>query len=127
MKAINLSLGAGGKLSDDEKLPFIGLLDIFGEDLLQVMNHFPGKLRRRLFSSEDSSPDFSCAVFIPVIFRMTGFENFGSKNNLEQLLINFANESLQGDFNRQVHTFFLAVFSFFVPFLCVCVGSPSAF
>ncbi|CAM9410394.1 unnamed protein product, partial [Sphacelaria rigidula] len=69
VKAINLSLGAGGKLSDDEKLPFIGLLDIFG------------------------------------------FENFGSKNNLEQLLINFANESLQGDFNRQVHTFFLAVFS----------------
>ncbi|CAN0540613.1 unnamed protein product, partial [Scytosiphon promiscuus] len=31
-----------------------------------------------------------------------GFENFGTKNNLEQLLINYANESLQGDFNRQV-------------------------
>lgn len=31
-----------------------------------------------------------------------GFENFGHKNNLEQLLINYANESLQGDFNKQV-------------------------
>ncbi|CAN0427223.1 unnamed protein product, partial [Hapterophycus canaliculatus] len=31
-----------------------------------------------------------------------GFEDFGHKNNLEQLLINYANESLQGDFNKQV-------------------------
>lgn len=33
---------------------------------------------------------------------MAGFENFGTRNNLEQLLINFANETLQADFNRQV-------------------------
>ncbi|CAM9895317.1 unnamed protein product, partial [Ectocarpus sp. 12 AP-2014] len=59
VKAINLSLG-GTKVKGDDKLPFIGLLDIFG------------------------------------------FENFGHKNNLEQLLINYANESLQGDFNKQV-------------------------
>eukprot|EP00904_Undaria_pinnatifida_P011109 jgi/Undpi1/7128/HiC_scaffold_22.g09602.m1 len=59
VRAINLSLG-GAKVAGDDKLPFIGLLDIFG------------------------------------------FENFGTKNNLEQLLINYANESLQGDFNKQV-------------------------
>eukprot|EP00903_Cladosiphon_okamuranus_P015046 g13919.t2 len=59
VKAINVSLG-GTRVKGDDKLPFIGLLDIFG------------------------------------------FENFGHKNNLEQLLINYANESLQGDFNKQV-------------------------
>ena len=36
------------------------------------------------------------------ILPSTGFENFGTKNELEQLLINFTNESLQDTFNKQV-------------------------
>ncbi|CAM9169756.1 unnamed protein product [Laminaria digitata] len=52
---INSSLGR-----DEDSLPFIGVLDIFG------------------------------------------FENFGTKNEFEQLLINFTNESLQDTFNRQI-------------------------
>lgn len=56
---------------------------------------------------------------------VVGFENFGHKNNLEQLLINYANESLQGDFNHQVGEVIItpAAVTFFIQLFYVCVNA----
>ncbi|CAM9467577.1 unnamed protein product, partial [Ectocarpus fasciculatus] len=56
--------------------------------VVSVINNSLGK-------GEDSLP------FIGVL-DIFGFENFDTKNEFEQLLINFTNESLQDTFNKQV-------------------------
>ncbi|CAM9865163.1 unnamed protein product, partial [Sphacelaria rigidula] len=56
--------------------------------IVKVINTSLGK-------GEDSLP------FIGVL-DIFGFENFDHKNEFEQLLINFTNESLQDTFNKQV-------------------------
>ncbi|CAM9166452.1 unnamed protein product [Ascophyllum nodosum] len=56
--------------------------------IVEVINTSLGK-------GEDSLP------FIGVL-DIFGFENFDTKNEFEQLLINFTNESLQDTFNKQV-------------------------
>lgn len=51
------------------------------------------KKKKTLFTNDDAYRN---------LLNTEGFENFDTKNEFEQLLINFTNESLQDTFNKQV-------------------------